>query len=132
MKNRWRSSKTAKYNLGYHLIWCVKYRRKVLLDEIEICFKRLMKQKAKDINIIIEQMEIMPDHIHIFVKAPPLYAPHYIVQQFKGYTSRLLRTRFRSLKSRLPSLWTRSYYVESVGQISELTIKKYIEEQKGR
>ncbi|NGX56426.1 MAG: hypothetical protein K1060chlam5_00666 [Candidatus Anoxychlamydiales bacterium] len=91
-----------------------------------------MLDKAKSINVIIEQMEVMPDHIHIFVKAPPIYAPHFIVQQFKGYTSRLLRANFRSLKSRLPSLWTRSYYVESVGAVSESTIKKYIEDQKGK
>jgi putative transposase len=132
MKNRWHSSKRAKYNLGYHLIWCIKYRRKVLLDEIEVSFKKLMFEKAQDICVSIEQMEVMPDHIHIFVKAPPTYAPHYIVQQFKGYTSRLLRSKFRSLKSRLPTLWTRSYYVESVGHISESTIKKYIEDQKGK
>jgi putative transposase len=132
MKNRWHSSKRAKYNLSYHLIWCIKYRRKVLLDEIEVSFKKLMFEKAQDICVSIEQMEVMPDHIHIFVKAPPTYAPHYIVQQFKGYTSRLLRSKFRSLKSRLPTLWTRSYYVESVGHISESTIKKYIEDQKGK
>ena len=132
MKNRWRSSKTAKYNLGYHLIWCVKYRRKVLLNDIEVFFKKLMLEKAQEINVVIEQMEVMPDHIHIFVKAPPTYAPHFIVQQFKGYTSKFLRSNFRSLKSRLPTLWTRSYYVESVGHISESTIKKYIEDQKGK
>ena len=132
MKNRWRSSKTAKYNLGYHLIWCVKYRRKVLLNDIEVFFKKLMLEKAQEINVVIEQMEIMPDHIHIFVKAPPTYAPHFIVQQFKGYTSKFLRSNFRSLKSRLPTLWTRSYYVESVGHISESTIKRYIEDQKGK
>ena len=132
MKNRWRSSKTAKYNLGYHLIWCVKYRRKVFLNDIEVFFKKLMLEKAQEINVVIEQMEIMPDHIHIFVKAPPTYAPHFIVQQFKGYTSKFLRANFRSLKSRLPTLWTRSYYVESVGHISESTIKRYIEDQKGK
>ena len=132
MKNRWHSTKSAKYNLGYHLIWCIKYRRKVLLDEIEVSFKKLMFEKAQDICVSIEQLEVMPDHIHIFVKAPPTYAPHYIVEQFKGYTPRLLRAKFRSLKSRLPTLWTRSYYVESVGHISESTIKKYIEDQKGK
>lgn len=74
----------------------------------------------------------MPDHVHLFVKSDPRNSPHFIVQQFKGHTSRVLREEFPSLKSRLPSLWTRSYYCESVGHISEETIKKYIEDQKGK
>lgn len=77
-------------------------------------------------------MEIMPDHVHLFVKTTPTTSPHFIVQQLKGYTSRVLRQEFPSLKSRLPSLWTRSYYCESVGHISEETIRKYIEEQKNK
>ena len=67
MKNRWHSTKRAKYNLGYHLIWCIKYRRKVLLDEIEVSFKKLMFEKAQDICVSIEQLEVMPDHIYIFL-----------------------------------------------------------------
>lgn len=78
----------------------------------------------------IERMEVMPDHIHLFIYTKPVDSPHWIVQQLKGYTSRLLREEFPELKSRIPSLWTRSYYVESIGHISEDTIKKYIEDQK--
>ena len=66
----------------------------------------------------------------MFVKADPTFAPHYLVQQFKGLTSRQLRQEFPSLKSRLPSLWTRSYYCESIGHISEETIQQYIADQK--
>jgi putative transposase len=89
-------------------------------------------EKAKEIGVEIEKMEILPDHIHLFVKGDPTKAPHWIVQQFKGYTSRMLRQRFSFLRTRLPTLWTRSYYCESVGHISEATIKKYIEEQKNK
>jgi putative transposase len=74
----------------------------------------------------------MPDHVHMFVKADPTFAPHYLVQQFKGLTSRRLRQEFPSLKSRLPSLWTRSYYCETIGHISEDTIRQYIADQKNR
>lgn len=81
-----------------------------------------------DIKII--SMETMPDHVHLFVKTKPSDPPHWVVGQLKGYTSRHLRSEFPSLKSRLPSLWTRSYYCESVGHISEETVKKYILEQK--
>lgn len=130
--NRWTKSKTVVYNIGYHLIWCSKYRRKVLTGDAETRLKELLAEKAGQIDIEIVQMEIMPDHVHLFVKATPVNSPHYIVQQLKGYTSRVLRQEFPSLKSRLPSLWTRSYYCESVGHISEETVQKYIEDQKNR
>ena len=77
-------------------------------------------------------MEMMPDHVHLFVKASPVDSPHYIVQQFKGYTSRILRKEFPEIKRRIPTLWTRSYYCESIGYLSEETVKKYIDNQKGK
>jgi len=129
---RWTKSKTVVYNIGYHLIWCPKYRRKVLTGAVETRLKELLVEKAGQIDVEIVQMEIMPDHVHLFVKATPVNSPHYIVQQLKGYTSRVLRQEFPSLKSRLPSLWTRSYYCESVGHISEETVQKYIKDQKNR
>ena len=127
---RWKSSGTCVYNLGYHLIWCPKYRRKVLTEDVEVRLKELLIEKAKEIDMEIETMEIMPDHVHLFVKTKPIHAPHFVVGQLKGYTSRILRQEFSKLKSRLPTLWTRSYYIESIGHISEATIKKYIEDQK--
>jgi len=129
---RWKRSTTTVYNISYHLIWCPKYRRKVLTGDAETRLKELLAEKAGQIDIEIVQMEIMPDHVHLFVKATPVNSPHYIVQQLKGYTSRVLRQEFPSLKSRLPSLWTRSYYCESVGHISEETVQKYIKDQKNR
>lgn len=94
--------------------------------------KELLHERAKVIEVEIVQMEIMPDHIHLFVKTVPTNSPHFIVHQLKGYASRVLREEFPFLKSRLPSLWTRSCYVESVGHISEEAIRKYIEDQKGK
>lgn len=129
---RWTHAKSVVYNLGYHIIWCPKYRRAVLTGDIEKRTRQLLTEKAEELGVTIEKMEVMPDHIHLFVKAKPTASPHWIVQQMKGYTSRILRSEFPQLRSRLPSLWTRSYYIESVGHISERTIKKYIEEQKGK
>ena len=129
-KDRYSVSKTCVYNLGYHLIWCTKYRRKVLSPKIELRLKELIRKKAEEIEVEIVEMETMPDHIHIFVKSNPTYSPHFIVQQFKGYSSRILREEFAELRSRLPSLWTRSYFCESVGCISADTIIRYIENQK--
>lgn len=131
-KNRWTTSNKAVFNVGYHLIWCPKYRRKVLTGDIEQRLKELLLIKSEDISVKIEQMEVMADHVHIFVKTDPTNSPHYIVQQLKGYTSRLLRQEFASLRSRLPTLWTRSYFCESVGHISESTVKSYIENQKNQ
>ena len=130
MNNRWTHSNTTVFNLGYHIIWCPKYRRKVLTENIEKRLREILIEKSEAIGCEIIIQEIMPDHVHIFVKSNPTLAPHYIVQQLKGYSSRVLRKEFPKLKSRLPTLWTRSYYCESIGHISEETIKKYIEDQK--
>ena len=128
---RWTHSNTSVFNIGYHLIWRQKYRRKVLVGDVEARFKELLLKKATEINVQIAQLEVMPNHLHLFIKTKPTNAPHYVVQQFKGYTARILRTEFPSLL-KMPSLWTRSYYCESVGHISEKTVLKYIEEQKNK
>ena len=129
---RWKSGTNCIFNVGYHFIWCPKYRRKVLVDAVENRLKTVMKIKAKQLGVEIVSLEILPDHVHLFVKCKPTFAPHQLVKQFKGNSSRLLRDEFPKLKSRLPTLWTNSYYCESVGHISEATIKKYIEDQKNK
>lgn len=132
MNKRWSTNSHSTFNLGYHIIWCPKYRRKVLVNGVDERLKELLLEKALEHNWSIEQMEVMPDHVHIFIKASPNDSPVFIVSQLKGYSSRILRQEFATLKSRLPTLWTRSYFCESVGHISEATIKKYIEEQKNK
>ena len=129
---RWTTSNKAVFNLGYHLIWCTKYRRKVISTLIELRLKQLLLEKAKELSLTIESMAIMPDHVHVFIKSNPIDSPHFIVQQLKGYTSNILRKEFIELKSKLPTLWTRSYYTESVGHLSEEIIKKYILDQKNK
>jgi len=132
MTDRWKKSNKAIYNLGYHLIWCPKYRRKVLVDDVAERISKLLPEIASSIDCCIETMEIMPDHIHIFIKCSPIHSPHFIVQQLKGRSSHTLRQEFPYLKTRLPTLWTRSYFAESVGCISEEVVKKYIEKQKNQ
>jgi len=132
VSKRWIHSNTCVYNIGYHLIWCPKYRRKVLSEEIAKRLKQILIQKSKEIDTKIETMEILEDHVHLFVKTKPTSSPHWIVQQLKGFSSHQLRIEFPHLKSRLPTLWTRSYYCESVGHISEDVVKKYIEDQTGK
>lgn len=132
MNKRWTTSRKSVYNIGYHLIWCPKYRRPVLIGDVELRLRELLYQKASEIQVIVDTLSILPDHVHLFVKASPTDSPHWVVQQLKGFSSRILREEFPSLKSRLPCLWSRSYYCESVGHISEQTIKKYIEDQKNQ
>lgn len=129
---RWNTSKHAVFNIGYHLIWCPKYRRKVLIDGIDIRLKEIITTISNKHNWAVESMEVMSDHVHIFIKVSPDMSPAYIVSQLKGTSSRILREEFPKLKSRIPTLWTRSYYCESVGHISEETVKKYIEDQKSK
>jgi putative transposase len=132
MKKRWKTSRTTVHNLSYHLLWCPKYRRPVLVDEVAERLRQLLEEKAEQLNLTIETLKIMPDHVHLFIKGSPVDAPHFIVQQLKGYSSRVLRQDFPHLGSRLPCLWTRSYYVESIGHISEDTVKRYIDDQKNQ
>lgn len=132
MNARWTTSNKAVFNIGYHLIWCTKYRRDLLTGDIENRLKEVLTGKAEELGLVIETMEVMPDHIHLFVKTSPVDSPHYIVQQLKGISSRVLRAEFPQIRRRVPTLWTRSYYCESVGHISAETVQRYIEEQKGQ
>ena len=131
-KDRWVNSNTSVYNLGYHIIWCPKYRRKVLINEIENKLKEIIITKCNELDCYVHELNIMPDHVHLFVKTKPTIAPHFLIQQIKGISSRILRNEFKELKRKIPSMWTRSYFIESVGHISQETIEKYIQEQKNK
>ena len=117
-------------NINYHIVWCSKYRRKVLVNGIDMRLKEILKDIANKINCNIETMEVMPDHVRIFLKGTPTIPVHLIVKTLKGKSSHILREEFPILKSRLPNLWTRSYYCETIGCISEDAVKEYIEDQK--
>ena len=130
MDKRWKTNKSSLYNIWYHIIWCSKYRRNVLTGDIESRLKDLVIQKSNENGWSIENIEIMPDHLHLFIKATPSDSISHIVSQLKGYTSSVLRNEFELLRTRLPTLWTRSFYVETIGHISESVIKKYIDDQK--
>ena len=93
--------------------------------------KTLLQEKAMEMGLAIKAVEIMPDHVHVFLTAPPSLEPHYIVNQLKGYTSRILGQEHKWLRSRLPTLWTRSSSIGSAGTVSASIVEKYIENQKG-
>ncbi len=132
MKKRWNTSKHAAFNCSFHLIWCPKYRRRVLINGVDDRLKELIQEKSSEHGWTIKSIEVMPDHVHLFISATVDDSPAFIISQIKGYSAYILRSEFSFLKSRLPTLWTRSYYCESVGHISEHTIQKYIEQQKNK
>jgi len=125
------SSQTSIYFLNYHFVWCSKYRRKVLVDAIAKRLDDLIRLKCQELKCEVLALSIQSDHVHLFVKASPQLAPNRIIGTIKGYTSRLMRQQFPELRSKLPTLWTRSYFVSTHGRISDDMIQKYIEEQKG-
>ena len=129
---RYRKNAGAVFNLKYHLVWCPKYRKPVLVDPVDKRLKTLLEMKAHELGATIHAMEVMPDHVHLFLESDPTKAPAHIAAQFKGFTSHQLRIEFSHLKTTLPCLWSRSYYMGSIGTTSEATIKKYIANQKGR
>jgi putative transposase len=118
------------YNLNYHLVWTPKYRKSVLVGLIGQDAKDIISSKAVEIGVCLESIEVMPDHVHVFVSAPPKLSPHQIVKKFKGASSNILRKKYPQLL-RLPALWSSSYYCGSVGHVSESVVKHYIESQKG-
>ena len=121
------------FNIKFHLVWCSKYRLNVLENDIEQRLKELLYEKANQINIDIEAMEIMPDHVHLFLNCKnTMLSPNKIAAQFKGYTSSKLRKEFIQLTTRMPTLWSRSYYIGTIGFCSEETVKNYIKNQKKR
>jgi putative transposase len=129
---RYRKNAGAVFSLKYHLVWCPKYRKPILGGPVAQRLKELLHEKATELDATIHALEIMPDHVHLFLETDPTLAPAHIAAQFKGFTSKVLRDEFPFLKSRLPTLWSRSYYIGSVGHVSEATVRKYIKSQQTR
>jgi putative transposase len=129
--SRYAKNAGAVFSLKYHLVWCPKYRRPVLAPPVDGRLKALLAEVAGEHGMTLHATEVMPDHVHLFVEADPTLCVAEIVNRLKGRTSRLLRQEFPSLRSRLPTLWSRSYFAASVGAVSGATIRRYIAAQKG-
>jgi len=128
-----KKSSSAVYNINYHIVFCPKYRQDVLIGEVkdftEECIQTIAA--AKDWEVL--ELRVMPDHIHLFISAPPFDSPTSIVKIFKGTTALRVFKRFPKLHQRLRkgNLWSPSYYVGTAGHVSAETIQRYIEEQGG-
>ena len=132
MKENLIHSRTCVYNINYHVVWSVKYRRKVLSLEIEKRIQEIVQEIANEKEFIVHLCEVgEQDHVHVFVSAHPKISISYIVKMLKGITARKLFMEYPELKRSLRKgvLWNHSYYVETIGSVSEENIKRYIEKQ---
>ena len=126
----YKSNNNVVYSCKYHVVWCPKYRRKVLVQGVDERLKEVIKEVAVETKSEITEMEIMPDHVHLLVEVDPRFGIHSLVKLMKGRSSRVLRQEFTWLRSRLPTLWTNSYFVSTVGGAPLEIVKQYIESQK--
>lgn len=118
------------YNINYHFVWIPKYRKPVLVDKVAEKLKEIFSTVATQNEMEILGVEVMPEHVHLFISAPPRYSPAWIVNAFKGTSARWLREWFPHLEREIRGkLWTRTYYVGTAGAVTAETIRKYIEEQ---
>ncbi|MCC0689121.1 MULTISPECIES: IS200/IS605 family transposase [unclassified Clostridioides] len=132
MENKYRRTQTTVSLINYHFVFCPRYRRKVFnIEGLEDRFKTLVKNKCKEMDIEIIAIECDKDHTHMFLNSLPTLSPSDIMKNIKGYTSKILREEFIEL-SKMPSLWTRSYFVSTAENVCNETIKKYVENQKTR
>ena len=130
-KNNLIKARTCVYNINYHIIWTVKYRHKILTGEIKKFLKEEILSIADEKQFIVKAVECDEDHIHLFVSAHPKIAPSYIVKMCKGISGRKMFIKFPEITKKLwnNTLWSNSYYIETIGSTSEENIKKYIENQ---
>lgn len=132
MENIYRRTQTTVSLINYHFVFCPRYRRKIfLIQNVEQRFKEIVKEICDELDIKIIAIECDKDHAHIFLNCLPTLSPVDIMQKIKGVSSKLLREEFEEL-NKMPSLWTRSYFVSTAGNVSSETIKKYVESQKTR
>ena len=130
MNIKYKSNNNIVYSCKYHVVWCPKYRRKVLTGNIELRLKELIQETCEELQCELIELELMPDHVHLLVEVDTQFGIHKLIKAIKGKTSRILRKEFPILTTKLPTLWTNSYFVSTVGGAPLAVIKQYIENQK--
>lgn len=130
MNTTYHSNRNIVYACTYHVVWCPKYRRPVLTGDVSVRLRELLLSHATTIAVGVLELEVLPDHIHLVLDVDPQFGIHKAVKSLKGHTSRILREEFPELTTRLPTLWTNSYFVATTGGVSLEMIKHYIQQQK--
>jgi putative transposase len=128
----WIRARGCVYNVNYHFVWSVKYRRKILIGDVADTLVDLHVSIAHDKGFVLNAQEVMPDHVHLFITAPPKFAPATIVKIMKGITAKKLFEQYPELRKQLwkGHLWNPSYYVGTCGDVTKEVIQKYIATQK--
>lgn len=126
----YKSNNNVVWSCSYHVVFCPKYRRPVLVDGVDERFKQVARGVAAELSFEILEMEVMPDHVHLLLEVDPQLGIHRAVKRIKGRTSHDLRSEFPWLRSRIPTLWTNSYFVSTTGGAPLSAVKRYIEDQK--
>jgi len=129
-KIAYKSKRNVYYSCKYHVVFCPKYRRKVLVEAITQRLTQIIHEVCQDHEAEVLSLEVMLDHVHLLVECDPQLGIHRLVRLIKGRSSRLLRQEFPVLKRKLPTLWTNSYFVSTVGGAPFSVMKQYIENQK--
>ena len=129
-KIAYKSNRNIYYSCKYHIVWCPKYRRKVLVEAVAERLAQIIREVCQEHEAEVLSLEIMPDHVHLLVRCDPQFGIHRLIRLIKGRSPRFLRQEFRALKRKLPTLWTNSYFVSTVGSAPLSVIKQYIENQK--
>jgi putative transposase len=129
-ESEFKSNHNVTFSCKYLIVWCPKYGRKVLVDGVDQRLKEIIRQSAAEHQVEIIELEVMPDYVHLLCEIDPQYGVHKLVKLLKGRSSHLLRQEFSTLKTRLPTLWTNSYFVTTLGGAPLAMIKQYIENQK--
>jgi len=132
MKYELKTQNNIAYNCHYHVLFCPKYRRKVLVNGVDERLKTILIETIEKWGQELVELEVMPDYVHVLVGCDPQFGIHRLVKYLKGTSSRSLRQEFPQLKRRLPSLWTNSYFCATVGAVTRETLKRYVEGQKNR
>jgi putative transposase len=131
MGQEYRRKETCVFLMNYHVVFCPKRRRKILVGAIRDRLMMIIWETAPDLECDVLAMEVMPDHVRLFLSAAPQWAPNQLIGRIKGKSARLLRQEFPELQ-RMPSVWTRSYFVSTAGKVSSETIERYIAERTTR
>ena len=127
-----RTNANIAFQCAYHVVWCPEYRRRVIGGRMEARLKGIIAEVIEEKGAWLVELQTMPDHVHLVVEVDPQFGVHRLVKAIKGRSSRVLREEFSWLRSRLPSLWTNSYFVATVGGAPLSVIKRYVETQKDR
>jgi len=127
-----RSNNNVVYVCRYHVVFCPKYRRKVLVPPIDARLKTILAEQIERWGQELIELEVMPDHVHLLVGCDPQFGIHRLLKLLKGFSSHALREEFPALKRRLPSLWTNRYYCATTGGLTLETLTRYLQNQKGK